>query len=286
MKLIAIDLDGTLLSHNKGVSQANIQAIKDATAQEHVVMICSGRAHEDVLSFQKENDLSLPFGGSNGAVVYADDRIIHSTPMSIQDAKAAFTYLEAEKFPFKIYTNIGIFSMDDFIERSKSALASVPEKEAVFGAHLELLIEHQKKVPGISYTSFEDIENTENLEIYKFFTFTPQPEKKEALISFMETIESLASTSSGPDNVEVMNVNAHKGSGVKQMADYYNIPMEDTVAIGDNFNDVPMLEVAGLSIAMENAEDEVKALCDVTTLTNEEDGVAYAIRKYVLNEEV
>jgi hydroxymethylpyrimidine pyrophosphatase-like HAD family hydrolase len=66
------------------------------------------------------------------------------------------------------------------------------------------------------------------------------------------------------------------------MAEYYNIPIENTVAIGDNFNDVPMLEVAGLSVAMGNADPSVKEIADVVTLTNNEHGVAHAIEKYVL----
>ena len=62
-----------------------------------------------------------------------------------------------------------------------------------------------------------------------------------------------------PTNLEIMDKNGHKGNGIQQMAAHFNIPIEDTVAIGDNFNDVPMLEVAGLSVAMGNAEEDVKS---------------------------
>jgi hydroxymethylpyrimidine pyrophosphatase-like HAD family hydrolase len=79
-----------------------------------------------------------------------------------------------------------------------------------------------------------------------------------------------------------MDTNGHKGNGIRVMAEYFNIPIENTVAIGDNFNDVPMLKTAGLSIAMENGDPAVKEIADVVTLTNNEHGVAHAIEKYVL----
>ncbi|NGY88269.1 HAD hydrolase family protein [Bacillus megaterium] len=81
-----------------------------------------------------------------------------------------------------------------------------------------------------------------------------------------------------------MNIKGNKGNGLKVMAKYFGIPLEDTVAIGDQFNDIPMFKVAGLSIAMANAEQEVKELSDVITLTNDENGVAYAIDNYVLKK--
>ena len=66
-----------------------------------------------------------------------------------------------------------------------------------------------------------------------------------------------------------MDINGHKGNGIRVMAEYFNIPIENTVAIGDNFNDVPMLETtAGLPIAMGNGDPAVKEIADVVTLTN------------------
>jgi hypothetical protein len=79
-----------------------------------------------------------------------------------------------------------------------------------------------------------------------------------------------------------MDEKGNKGYGLKAVAKHYNIPLEQTIAIGDNFNDVPMLEAAGLSVAMGNAEPEVKEMCDIVTRTNDEHGVAYAIRQFVL----
>jgi len=78
-----------------------------------------------------------------------------------------------------------------------------------------------------------------------------------------------------------MHKDGHKGIGLRKMAEYYRIPIENTVAIGDNFNDLPMLQCAGYAIAMDNADNEVKKICDFVTLSNSENGVAHALRKLI-----
>jgi len=286
MKLVAIDLDGTLLTDEKRISQANKQAIQEAKAQGHLIMICSGRPHDGILQFLQENDLSLPLAGSNGAIVYTDNRIIHSAAMTLQAAADVFYHLDHQQHPFKVYTNKGVFTQKAFLERVRKEFSAAPETLNYNKMSLEDLIEYQEKFTSVPITSFEELKAIMDIEIYKFFAFTPLKSRKKTLASALERIEGLTVTASDINNTEIMGIHGHKGTGIRQMANYYQIPIEDTVAIGDNFNDVPMLEVAGLSIAMGNALEEVKKICDLTTLTNEEDGVAYAIRKYVLKEVV
>jgi len=286
MKLVAIDMDGTLLTNEKKISKANRQAIKEAKAKGHLIMICSGRPHHGILQFLEENDLSLPLAGSNGAITYTDNQIIHSAAMTLQAAAKVFYHLDHQKHPFKIYTNKGVFTQKAFIERAQKEFSEASDKLSCNEVELEQLIEYQKKFASISVTSFADLQSINGIEIYKFFAFTPHQSRKKLLASALETVEGLTVTESDTNNTEIMGVDGHKGTGIRQMANYYQVPIEDTVAIGDNFNDVPMLEAAGLAIAMGNAAEEVKKICDVTTLTNEEDGVAYAIRKYVLKEVV
>ena len=122
----------------------------------------------------------------------------------------------------------------------------------------------------------------EDLTIQKFFVLTLNDDNRTALANYLEGISTIAITSSSPLNIEVMDQYGNKGSALKKVAEHYNIPLHNTVAIGDNFNDIPMLEVAGLSVAMGNAEPQVKEICDVVTQSNAEDGVAYAINNHVL----
>jgi Cof subfamily protein (haloacid dehalogenase superfamily) len=143
--------------------------------------------------------------------------------------------------------------------------------------------EYTNKFP-VTYTkAFADI--PENAEIFKFFMMTPSMDKKATAKEFARGVGGLTVTSSFEDNVELSDATAHKGTGLTAVAKHFNIPMEDTVAMGDNYNDSGMLEAAGLSIAMENAEDGIKKISDAVTLTNDEDGVAHAINKYILDQE-
>lgn len=110
------------------------------------------------------------------------------------------------------------------------------------------------------------------------------PDQKKRLNTYFKSIEEIYVTGSTPFNLEVTNINGNKGNGLKVMAHHFNIPLEDTVAIGDENNDIPMFKVAGLAIGMGNAKEETKEHCHVVTLTNDENGVAYAIEKYILKE--
>jgi len=285
MKLIAIDMDGTLFNSEHIITEANLQALKDAQAAGHIVMLCSGRPHDALMEFMKaEYDLEFPVAGSNGAISYVGDNQIHSASMDLNTSAQLFEYLESKKHPFKLYTNQGAFNIDGFMERTKADFHSLPE-EVTKHHNIKKYTEYLASIGSQSFSKFEELREREGLEIFKFFVSTLIPSKKAEIESHLKTLQGpMNFTSSAVYNIEIMSDSGHKGTGLREMAKHFGIPMENTVAIGDNFNDVPMLEVAGLSVAMGNAEPEVKALCDVVTRGNDEDGVAFAIREFVLKE--
>lgn len=282
MKLIAIDLDGTLLSSKIDISKENIEAVKLAQKQGHIVMICSGRAPEDIHKLLETIDIQCPIAGSNGTAVFIEDKKLSTVSISQEDAKKVKEILDQYEIPFKVYTNSGIFIHSSWKQRVESLLQrakSIPD-ELVF--HLDKM--REEPVDSDIQKRFEDFKGIENHKIQKFFVLTLLPEMKEQISEKMQAISGITVTSSGAGNLEIMDINGNKGNGIKVMAEHYNIPMEQTVAIGDNLNDIPMLQTAGLSIAMGNADPAVKELCDVVTLTNDEHGVAHAIKKFVLRE--
>lgn len=148
-----------------------------------------------------------------------------------------------------------------------------------------LITEQPQQSSLIKYfNKYNELLNMKDLTVQKFFVPTLYGKIKTELTSYLSGIPSIVTTSSGPLNLEVMDQNGNKGNALKRMAEYYGIPLENTVAIGDNFNDIPMLQIAGLSIAMGNADPLVKEICDIVTHSNVENGVAYAIHQYILNE--
>ena len=91
-------------------------------------------------------------------------------------------------------------------------------------------------------------------------------------------------THSGTHNIEIMPAGIDKGSGVAELAEYFHIGLDEVMAIGDQDNDLPMIRLAGWGVAMGNATEDVKSQARLVTLSNAEDGVAYAIRHYALGQ--
>jgi len=283
-KLIAIDLDGTLLSSHIEISQENVQAIQKAQDAGHIVMICSGRAPEDIKNVLAKTPLSCPLAGSNGTMVVADGKLLSQISINKENVKTVAKILNETKYPFKVYTSHGIYVASTWTERILAFLEENKEfSNNLSSKEYKFLTEQPKETDTVKiFENIDDVLAKNDLAVQKFFI--PTISGKMELISTLEKIEGISITTSGPYNVEIMDVNGNKGNGIKVMAEYFSIPIEDTVAIGDNFNDVPMMDVAGLSIAMGNADPTVKEKADVVTLSNNEHGVAHAIEKYILNK--
>ncbi|MGM7719258.1 Cof-type HAD-IIB family hydrolase [Metabacillus sp. Hm71] len=283
-KLIAIDLDGTLLSSNIEISNENVEAIQKAQQAGHVVMICSGRAPEDIKQLIDQTPLDCPVAGSNGTKVLADGKLLSQISIDKEHVKKVAAILNEKKYPFKLYTSHGILVASTWTERMLAFLEQNQEfSKGLTPKEYKFLTEQPKETDTIKvFDEIEEVLKIEEIAIQKFFI--PTISGKDELIATLKAIEGISITTSGPFNIEIMDTNGHKGNGIKVMAEYFNIPIENTVAIGDNFNDVPMLEAAGLSIAMGNADPTVKDIADVVTLTNNEHGVAHAIETYVLEK--
>ena len=261
LKLIALDMDGTLLSSSLEISKENLQAIQTAKEAGHIVMICSGRAKEDALKLLEEYKLSLPVGASNGAIVYVDGKVINSRCLPNDKVYKLAKLLESEGFPYKLYTNKGVYSPYTWQDQVMQAFEENKHALDVTLEELERITEKQKKSNLITdFQRIEDVVNNPELEISKFFILTFNAEHRAQLLSMLQEDTDISVTASAPTNVEIMDKHGHKGNGLQEMAAYFNIPIEDTIAIGDNFNDVPMLQVAGLSVAMGNAEEDVKTM--------------------------
>jgi Cof subfamily protein (haloacid dehalogenase superfamily) len=279
LKLVAIDLDGTLLSPEKQISKENIQSIWKTQNQGHIVMICSGRAPEDIKQILQKYGLTCPIAGSNGSVVEVDSKIIQNVSMDPEDVVYTAQKLDDAEIPYYLYTNQGIFAPDNWPNRVVELTRNIENLPADF----RRIAEKPQQSNLIKYfTHYNDVLIKDNLNVNKIFILAFDTQIKKEVISSLSQVSNIIITSSGPYNIEIMHKTGHKGNGLKSIADYYSIPLANTVAIGDNFNDIPMLEMAGLSIAMGNADYQVKNICDCITLTNSKHGVSYALDIYIL----
>ncbi|MEH7119710.1 Cof-type HAD-IIB family hydrolase [Neobacillus vireti] len=285
MKLIALDLDGTTLNSKKEISEENIIAIKKAQQHGHIVMALSGRSQKSIMAEMTKYGLTCPIGASNGTILFADEKLLDLFSLTQSQIQKIALELEKEGVPYNFTTNTGSFAPKDWGDRLEKILSSgrVPA-EYFDNEHYKMFTTHPSVYGHSLFDQVEEIINSEEFTILKFLNVSLDPEQKKRLQQSFESIEDINIASSSPFNLEVTHIDGHKGNGLKRMARHFGIPVEDTIAIGDEKNDIPMFNVAGLSIAMGNAEEEVKQHSDIVTLTNDENGVAYAIEKYILKD--
>ncbi|MFC7395003.1 Cof-type HAD-IIB family hydrolase [Scopulibacillus cellulosilyticus] len=283
MKLIAIDLDGTLLSKKGTISTENINAIHEAQKQGHIVVICSGRSLHDTKNILKRADINCPIITGNGAVSYHGKELLQELILPEQVIKELLPLLEKWGLYFELYTNQGIHLLKKGKGQLEEEIRRLKEKDAHFPvewATQEKDIQFQQY--GLHYINdYKDI-NLADLGVYKIFILSFDQEMLRQLERLLNKRQDLSITSSGWYKLEIAHTKVSKGNALAMMANHLTIPIKDTVAIGDNLNDLSMFHVSGMGIAMGNALEEVKAESTYTTKNYDEDGVAYALRHYVL----
>ncbi|GAE34746.1 Cof-type HAD-IIB family hydrolase [Halalkalibacter akibai] len=286
MKLIATDLDGTLLNEKSEVSSKNILAIRKAQESGIEVVIATGRSYEAAKKPLMEAGLSCPIICVNGSLVYLKSgEIIRTIPLDKESCRKIQLACESEHMYFEIYTSNGGYSVnrDKFIHVLINMMKShFPNVETdVLKERIQQRFQDEK----IQATDdFDVIFNNPNIDVYKFLAFSLEDVTLHRVREQLKDEQDLAITSSGHLNLEINHRDANKGAALSFYANRLGIELEDVMALGDNFNDYSMLEIAGFSVAMENADPAIKELCDFTTKKNSEHGVAFAIEKVLEGE--
>jgi Cof subfamily protein (haloacid dehalogenase superfamily) len=281
IKCIATDMDGTLLTATQQITPENREAILKAKEKGVEVVVATGRSYQETKFVLDEAGLKLPMICVNGAEVRSDEgEIVSSSPLDKEQARQAVLRLVENGVYFEVYTNKGTFTEDEdkaisiIVDIFSTANPEVPIEKIAQAAEERLhkglvrTIEHYDKL-------FEDGQ----FEIYKLLAFSLDDEKLAAANAALREINGLAISSSGSENIEVTSLDAQKGIALEKFVASRGISMEETMALGDNFNDESMLERVGKPVAMGNAVDQIKELCGEVTLTNEESGVGVAIMK-------
>lgn len=286
IKLIATDMDGTLLNAAHEISQENIDAIKYAQSQGITVAIATGRAFYEASTPIAETDLSVPYICLNGAEVRDESfNIISTSNLNHELVERIKSILNKDDVYFQIYTNRGIYTedptkdLDIYLDIAKQAGQEADVEKIKAGI--------QKRIDNGTLKvvdSYEDIEDIPGELIMKALAFNPDLEKINAIGAQLSAIPSLAVSSSSRGNLEITHSDAQKGIALESIADKLKIDLQDVMALGDNMNDVSMLERVGYPVAMDNAMPEVKAVAKYVTDSNENSGVGKAIMK-VLKEE-
>lgn len=283
IKCIASDMDGTLLNSNQQISEENKEAILKAQAQGIEFVVATGRSYEEATYALAHAGLTCPVICVNGAEVRSKEgEVLSATPIDKQLARDAASRLMEKGVYFEVYTNKGAFTMDP--DKAISILADI-----IMSANPEVNREEIAEAAearirdGLIHTieDYELLFADENYQIYKLLAFSFDKDRLESANESLLELEGLAVSTSGHDNLEITNEQAQKGIALESFVKAKGIDLAETMAIGDNYNDVSMFEKAGRSVAMGNADYYIKSLCDVVTEINEESGVAKAILEVI-----
>lgn len=282
MKLIAIDLDGTLLSRTGVITEANQKLIRQRQAQGDIVAISSGRSIHDIEEILKRSGLTCPILSGNGAIAFYENERIYYYALPKQVVSELWEVAHEYDTYVEFYTNAGVKVLRSGTELLKRELDDVLPHDQSFSREWgEREIEIQNEQFGLTYVDEVSEIDFEADEVYKVFIYSFDRQKLQKLRKHYESRTDILITTAGWTKIEIGHPRASKGMALEQLAQHHGIAKEHIVAIGDNLNDVSMFEVAETRIAMGNAVDALKDMSTHITKDAEEDGVAYALEHYI-----
>ena len=272
IKLVCIDLDGTLLNDEKEISQKSKNAIKKATENGVKVVISTGRFFNMASHFSNILELDTPVISSNGAYVrrYNDQKEISKTLLGHDNCLEIFKVIKKYKLDpfFNDHETIFIDEENEYLKFN----AKINGRLAKLGKSRLRMVEDWEQ-------TFIDNKN----RMLKCLVVNNDAEKLVEAKNELLTFSDLELVSSLNDNFEVMKKGVSKGRAVQALKEMYNITKEEIICIGDGENDLAMIEYAGTGVAMKNGLNTLKEKADYITLnSNNNDGVAEVFNKFVL----
>lgn len=275
IRIIALDLDGTLLDSQKRLSAANRAALEAAAAQGVQIVPTTGR----FFGMMPQAVRDLPFVRYaitiNGAQVYdrETDTAIVRDEIPLAMALELMRLLDGYDVIYDCYrANWGWMT---------AALQAKAEGYATDAHYLQMIRTFRRPVADLK----AHLESTAaEGDVQKVMLFARNVREGEAVTKVLAAeiarrFPAIKVTASTWNNLELNIASAHKGNALKRFAEHLGLTLANCMALGDGMNDLTMIEAAGLGVAMANAHPRVRAAADRITRSNDEDGVAYAIRE-------
>lgn len=272
IKLIATDLDGTLLTKDKKLSAKNAESLKLAAEKGIYIVPATGRPWIGVCEELK----CIPFVRyavvMNGAMVWDsfEQKAICKNNFTAEQALTLWDFVQ--KYDTMTDAHVG------GVGRISSYYYDNCEEYVESDAMAVLLRATRIKTDDVRKLISESQDGAEKINL----TFKDIDVRDRALEELKQFDFAIA-TSSVSNNIELNHINATKGKALIKLAEHLGVDMSQVMAFGDSGNDVSMIESAGFGVAMGNALLEIKEKASFVTLDNENDGVAYAIEKYILD---
>ncbi len=270
-KLIAVDMDGTLLSSSNTISNNNKKALKCAVEQGIKVVISTGRIFTSARYYAKTLGIVTPIIACNGAYIseYHRDNVLFKNPMKKEDCKWLIKILNENRMYFHFYDNENFYSKQ--LDYGTLRYSKWNEKQK----------EEDKINIEVLKNPLEFIDRSE-IDILKFVIMDDDKKKLTEMKKLLLQNSDIKVVSSLNLSFDIMNNGVSKGNALKQLCNIYKIKKEEVIAIGDNENDVSMLKFAGTSVAMKNGDITAKKTADIITDSNDNDGVCKVLKELIL----
>jgi HAD superfamily hydrolase (TIGR01484 family) len=240
-KLIALDMDGTLLNEEKLISMPNRKAILSAMEAGVTVIFSTGRGVQSAMPYVEELGLKTPIVAVNGSEVWkAPGELLKRHLLSAELVRKLHEVAVKYDTWWWAYAVSGMFNTERWTD------------------------------------------DIDGIEWLKFGYYTEDAAVLSEIRSTVEAWDVFEITNSHPSNIELNPKGVSKASGIEEVCQILGIHMSEVIAMGDSENDIAMIRAAGLGVAMGNAQEGVKLIADITTVTNEEHAVARIINDYIL----
>jgi len=259
-KMYAFDLDGTLLDSNKKLSAQNKRALHEMASSGAEIVFASGRIGSSMIQFLQDLPIDVAMLTLNGAAVYMDkrynSRLVLDVPLSADFADVLIRYSTDKNFAVNYYLDGKLYA------------ARYPQVFRWTELYIQQTGSHYNNVESLN----QFLGNTPSKVI-----FIGDPEELDEQEKYFRSLwgDRVYICRTWDYYLEFLNINVNKGKGLQALAEAYGIRLDEVVAFGDAANDIPMLSMAGLGIALKNADHQVqKAARKVSSWTNDEDAIA------------
>ncbi len=268
--IVAADLDGTLLTDEKKLTDKNKRVIENVMEKGGYFVPATGRPISGIPEFLKELKGAKYIILSNGATVFnmQTEEIIYRNQFTPEEALQLIAALRKYDTMFDFYAD-GVGRIEANFLEDLDKYNIEPEIQKVV---------RKTRRPVESLDAYLE---EKQCYVEKFNMFFASQEKREQAREELSKIPNILVTSSLANNLEINAATCNKGNALKALADYLKIDIEKTMAFGDNSNDIAMIKEAGLGVAMKNGSDEARAVADyISEYSNNESGVGFAIEKW------
>lgn len=263
------DLDGTLLDDKNNISPDNKKALSKLVSSGTKLIIATGRSDLMIKKYLAELDIKTPVIACNGGLIrnHSNGEVVYYKDINKSLAYELTNYCKDKNFEFLMYTINNIYYSKD-------------NKRKLIFDEFNKTVSEQFRVPMHSFDEFDWNDSSD--PIIKVLISGADSTIMMEIEKNFNTDKKLTLVSSGKGLIDIMSSNITKGEALKRLSNILDIDLSKTIGFGDNFNDVSFLSLCGFPIAVKNAEDDVKKIAKLVTLSNDESGVAHAIDNFIL----